>query len=487
MKNELKQFLSKTNIVAAWSEVSLIATRNSTYGPTITARNMYMVHTAMYNVWTRYDSKANHEGSFFGHRVTNCPSSSIEVAISYAAYTMLRLCFPEFAKTGSFEKALGALISTVDVANNPLAKQLGENAANLLWSDRLNDGSNASGGYAEKLSHTYPITYAPVNQHDLAQNNPTFNANRWQPLFAKGASAPQKALTQHWGNVKPFSLSSPDVLRPPAPPRFGIGTYYVDSTGHVTNEHQSYLEQFEEVMNITAGLDDAQKSSAEYWADGPRSETPPGHWFAIAHDLIHRDSLGIAKTAQLLFALGGAVFDASIACWECKRAYDYARPQSSIRKLFWGHRIPHWTGKLIRGEHWTPYQPSTFPAPPFQGYTSGHSTFSNAAAEVLSDLLGSCVYFDGTSRGVRDETGDGWPDLIGQYVFQKNTSIVEPNAPKQDVVMTWFTLQDAAEDAGISRLYGGIHIMDDNLRGAEMGKEIAKLVLIKAKKLWSGK
>lgn len=486
MKTELKNFLSKTNIVAAWSEVALIGTRNSAYGPTVTARNMYMVHTAMYNVWTRFDAKANHEGSFFGHRVTNCPKDAIEVAITYAAYTMLRKCFPEFAKTGYFEKALAVLISTSAVAANPSAKALGEAAANTLWTERLEDGSNAANGYAELVSFRYPITYEPVNPFDMAQNNPSYRPNRWQPLFPKGASSFQKGLTQHWGNVRPFALFDGAVVRPVAPPRFGVGTSYTDSQGHVTTEHQSFLDQFGQVMGIAGSLTDAEKASAEYWADGPRSETPPGHWVAIAHDLIHRDSLSIGKTAQLLFALGAAVFDASIACWECKRAYDYTRPWSTIRMLYWGKRIPHWSGKSIRGETWTPYQLATTPSPPFQGYTSGHSTFSNAAAEVLSDILGTCSYFDGTSRGIRDETEDGWPDLIGQYIYKKKTSFVEPNLPKQDVVMTWPTLYDAADDAGLSRLYGGIHIMDDNLRGKEMGVKIAAAVLVKVKKLWSG-
>jgi hypothetical protein len=400
---------------------------------------------------------------------------------------MLRKCFPELAKTGLFETALAALVSTTAVTDNQVGKHIGETAANTLWSERIGDGSNAANGYVELLSDAYPILYAPVNQQDLAQNNPSFNPNRWQPLFPKGASSAQKGLTQHWGNVKGFSLLKNTDLRPSGPPRFGSTARYVDSQGHVSSGHESFIAQFEQVMLLTATLTDAQKSSAEYWADGPRSETPPGHWFAIAHDLIHRDSLSIAKTAQLLFALGAAMLDSSIVCWETKRAYDYARPQSAIRKLYWGHRIPHWSCKSIRGEHWTPYQPSSFPTPPFQGYTSGHSTFSNAAAEVLSDLIGSCTYFDGTSRGIRDEDADGWPDLIGQYVYKQGTSFVEPNTPKQDVTMTWPTLQDAAEDAGMSRLYGGIHIMDDNLVGATMGKEVASLVLTKAKKLWGGK
>lgn len=106
----------------------------------------------------------------------------------------------------------------------------------------------------------------------------------------------------------------------------------------------AYRKQFVQVLSFSAHLTDFQKCIAEYWAGGPRSETPPGHWNALAHGISQRDQHTINDDVKLYFALNAALFDASIAAWDAKRAYDFVRPASAIRHLYTGQTVEAWAG-----------------------------------------------------------------------------------------------------------------------------------------------
>ena len=106
-----------------------------------------------------------------------------------------------------------------------------------------------------------------------------------------------------------------------------------------------------------------------------------------------RDRHSLDRDAKLFFALNNALLDASITAWDAKRQWDSVRPITAVRWLKRGQLVRAWGGpyqgtKTIRGEDWLPYQPATFPTPPFPEYISGHSTFSAAAAAVLQDFTG---------------------------------------------------------------------------------------------------
>ena len=139
---------------------------------------------------------------------------------------------------------------------------------------------------------------------------------------------------------------------------------------------------------------------AEYWADGPRSELPPGHWnlfaqFVVAPRPPRDHEHGLERDVKLFFALTNAVSDAGCCAWDNKRAFDSVRPITAIRTLFArpGRSAPgpapYQGTKLIDGAAWFPYQPTTFPTPPFPEYSSGHSNFSAAGAEILKLFTGS--------------------------------------------------------------------------------------------------
>jgi hypothetical protein len=282
---------------------------------------------------------------------------------------------------------------------------------------------------------------------------------------------------------------------------------------------------------------DWARALAETWADGPQSETPPGHWNLIANEASDAlgDELRIGGEGQaidrlewdvkLYFALNGAVHDAAIAAWGLKGHYDSARPISMIRYLAArgqssdpegrsydpeglplepglvelitkassapGERhaalrdhigeiaVRGWRGfpddpeqqtsgvGWILAIDWVPYQRATFVTPAFAGYVSGHSTFSRAAAEVLTAFTGS-AYFPG---GLHEVTV---------------TSLKHEKGPTQPVRLQWATYYDAADQAGISRLYMGIHIPVDDVEGRIAGSICGQAAWQLAERYWDG-
>ncbi|NJL17177.1 MAG: vanadium-dependent haloperoxidase, partial [Nitrospira sp.] len=166
------------------------------------------------------------------------------------------------------------------------------------------------------------------------------------------------------------------------------------------------------------------------------------------------------QDVKMFFAVTNAVFDASISSWHFKRFYDYIRPVSAIHFLFVGQQVRAWAGpfqgtQLIDGAKWQPYQAVSVVTPPFAEYVSGHSIFSGSAARVLKLFTGS--------------------DRFGHSVIiPAGQSNVEPGSvPKDAVRLSWRTFSDAADEAGISRRYGGIHFVDGDVQARKMGKRSA--------------
>jgi hypothetical protein len=222
-------------------------------------------------------------------------------------------------------------------------------------------------------------------------------------------------------------------------------------------------------------LTEQQKVIAEYWADGPGTELPPGHWCLLAQYVSERDRHDDDRDVRLFFALANALGDAATGCWDAKRAYDSARPVTAVRALLRGQTIlgvgplgPGGGLRQISGEAWLPWQPLSFPTPPFPDHISGHSSFSAAAAEVLRRFTGS--------------------DLLGTSVTKTAGSMhYAPNLPSADVTLRWPTFSAAAEEAGMSRVYGGIHFEAANTAGQQLGREVGALVFDKARRYWEGK
>jgi hypothetical protein len=287
----------------------------------------------------------------------------------------------------------------------------------------------------------------PVNGPDAI-----VDPNRWQQIRFCNAASP-RYLAPHWGLVRPFAMTSGGEFRP--------------SVGPALYPSVSYMRQAQEVIDVSAALDDRKKAIVEYWADGPASETPPGHWNLLAQEISQRDQHDLDRDVKLYFALNAALLDASIATWDAKRFWDSVRPISAIRFLFNNQPIRAWAGpglgtQTILGQNWNPYQLCSFITPPFAEHTSGHSAFSMAAAEILKRF-----------------TGSSWFDA--SVTIAANTSRIEPGVPAAPVTLTWMTFKRAAREAGNSRIYGGIHFQNANIQGQVLGKRVGVRAWKKAK------
>lgn len=576
------------SVARRWDEALLDAIRRALPNPPVHARNLFHLSVAMWDAWATYDSSAVGYVSTTKVQTTEIERARRE-AISYAAWGVLTERFQN-ANGGEdslaeFDEVLRSLCYKPEYAagahgNDPAA--VGTRIAKAVIARGLADGSNESDGYGSP-------DYEPVNAALVVASSRRFtlvDANRWQPLEIIGGfsqngiptGTTQVAVGPHWGAVEAFGASlRPDVLIDPGPPpRLGdpqtdavlkqdivevIGdSAMLDPRSKVnleispasrggndlaTNDGYGYL------VNPVTGLAyepqvvkraDFLRAAAEFWADGPRSETPPGHWNVIANDAsdaleaAHRP-LTIGGTGvpverlewdvKLYFAINGAVHNAAIAAWGLKGKYDSVRPITLIRymgglgqssdpsgpsynpkglPLVPGlvevitadssatgerhQRLARYVGRVaVRGwagapddpetdvagvrwmlaTAWIPYQLPTFVTPSFPAYVSGHSTFSRAAAEVLAAFTGSSYFPGGMAR---------YTIPAGGLVFE--------HGPTTDVDLEWVTYYDAADQAGQSRLFGGIHIRADDFMGRRIGAQCGRAAWQLAQQYFAG-
>jgi hypothetical protein len=241
------------------------------------------------------------------------------------------------------------------------------------------------------------------------------NIAAWIPT-PPGYQAP---LLPEWGYVKPFAIQKGTQYRPAAPPELGS---------------PAYAEAFHEVKKFggkqSKARTDEQTQIAHFWADDLGTVTPPGHWNKIAQSLAQDRNHTLAQNARLFAHLNITLADAGILCWVIKFTFNFWRPVTAIQQA-------------DRDDAWMPLLNS----PPFPAYVSGHSTFSSAAASLLAQSFGT--------DNVRFATAsDGLPGKLREFT----------------------SLTAAAEEAGMSRIYGGIHWRFDNTEGLKVGRTLGEYV-----------
>jgi hypothetical protein len=456
---------AQQNVVIQWNNAAIQTIRYRRPWPTINARVLAITHTCMYDAWAAYDERA--QATILGGKLRRPPAERTEqnknTAISFAAYRCLSDLFPkDVAAYDALMSGFG--LNPSNTSRDPKTPiGIGNLAAESVLQFRHHDGSNQLGDLHPEAYTDY-TQYKPVNSVDKLED-----ADHWQPLRTPvpdgglyGRFLVQSFTTPQWAFVTPFAMRSGSEFRPQAPASY-------------TRSRDRYVRQAREILELSANLTDDQKMMVEYWADGPNSETPPGHWCLFAQFVSARDHHGLDDDVKMFFALTNALLDASIAAWDAKLAYDSVRPITAIHLLFAGQKVQAWGGRFkgtqtIRGDQWQPYQPQVMAmTPAFPEFISGHSTFSAAAAEVLKEFTGS--------------------DAFGaSYSFQRGKSKFEYGmTPRSDLTLSWPTFTAAAEQAGMSRRYCGIHFADGDLYGRETGRKVGRLAWRKAQDLINGK
>jgi hypothetical protein len=436
------------------------------------ARALAIVQTCIYDAWAAYDKRAM--GTQLGNSLRRPRRERTlenkNEAISFAAYRAVVDLFPL-----DEQKVFRPLMAQLGYDPDDLSRDtvtptgIGNVACEAVLRFRHHDGSNQLGDEsASGVPYSDYTGYKAENPPSAlpVDTSLVVDPNHWQPLQyvdGTGTLVTQPFLGAQWYRVVPFALKSGDEFRD-----------ILAQSGPATYDSAEFVEQARELVRLSANLNDRRKMIAEYFADGPHSELPPGHWDLFAQFVSARDNYGVDEDVKLFFALTNAIFDAGIVAWDAKRAFDSVRPATAVPYVLHGHQIEAWGGPgrgtvVMDGLSWVPYQLSTFPTPPFPEYISGHSTFSAAGATVLKLFTGSDAFGDSVT-------------------LSAGSSKIEPGiTPLQPVTLTWATFTDAANQAGISRRYGGIHFKAADLIGREIGRLIGYRAFIKAECLWSGR
>lgn len=603
---------SGQSIARQWNEVLLHAIRNDYARPTIHARNLFHISSAMFDAWSVYSAQAtpflwgnNVAGFDCTAEAINVPADTLplqEQAISFASYRMIKHRFRLSPGADDIIATADALMATLgfDIENTSVDYSQGSSAAlgNAIAACYIDFGLQDGANETQFYSNTsyQPVNPALVLGEGLSGNPTIVDLNRWQPLSIEGYidqagnpvdDAPE-FLGPEWGQVVPFSLSDNDKTvfsrdgfdyqvyhDPGMPPLIGTDTSdlykwgfslvaiwsaHLDENDGVLwdispkslgNIHTfpTTFSQYSEFYNQLEGGDtstgyavnpvtdqpyqeqlvprgDYGRVLAEFWADGPDSETPPGHWFVILntvsdHNLLEKRWAGEGELLGNLewdiktyFAMGGTMHDSAITAWGIKGRYDYIRPVSAIRAMadlgqssdaqlpsyhvngillvddyielvsngdalagennehvgkikIYGWKGPKYivdpaTDKAgvdwILAENWWPYQRPSFVTPPFAGYVSGHSTYSRAAAELMTAMTGSSYF----------------PGGMSEFEVVANDFLVFEQGPSVNMTLQWATYQDASDQCSLSRIWGGIHPPADDIPGRLIGEKIGK-------------
>jgi hypothetical protein len=449
-----------------WLEITLEASGRDVdrhrARPTILARAMSIVLTAMYDAWTAYDAQAvgTRLGDELRRPAAERTQRNKETAVAYATYRALSFVYAEDAEWIRAQMAKLGFDPADDTTDVTRPAGVGNVAAAAVIAYRRDDGANQLGdevgGSSEPYSdYTY---YQPVNTPDHL-----LDGTRWMPIpfdDGKGGTFRPGFLTPHWYRVRPFALERADQFRPPPPPAWGS---------------EQLGKEVDECIEVNANLTLEQKAVVEFMRDGPRSTGQSGHWLRFAQDVSRRDHYDLDRDVKLFFSVANVVHDAFIASWDAKRHYDSGRPYWWVRLYYPGRKIRGWAGPgkgvaEIPAEAWSPYSPAVFRTPPFPGYTSGHATASGAASRILEHLTGSDAYGAVAIRKVGELTENEFTTAEMQARDGKAASDVPAS---KEIRLELPTFSATAEMAAISRLWGGYHIRTDNDAGLELGRRIA--------------
>ena len=488
------------SISVLWDRAAQQAVINTAPGPTIASRAYAIVHTAMFDAWAAYDPTAiaTRLGDDLQRPSVEITFANKEEAMSFAAYRVLTELFPDQVNIFNELMARLGFDPNNTTTEYTTAAGIGNVSAEALMKFRRDDGSNQAG---DDPNGTIGIPYSDLSGYEPV-NPPgkTIEIDCWTPELVPIDAEPgqesliQSFLTPHWGDVTPFALLSGEQFRPSAPEPFLLvegevnletRTITLEESGEVlpiTRDligeviNPEFIEQTEKIIDVSANLTDEQKLIAEFWEDGSGTSFPPGTWMSFGQFVSARDDNTLDEDARLFFALGNAVFDAGIATWFAKTFYDYTRPVRAVRELgelgligecnreLGGLAIDAWAGpgegtQTILATDFLTYQtPGSDVSPNFAEYTSGHSAFSSASAEILQLFTGS--------------------DLFGGSVsFESGSSRFEPDfTPVETVTLEWTTFTEAADEAGLSRIYGGIHFEDGDNHARQLGRKVGQAV-----------
>lgn len=555
----------QNNAARRWDEMTLALVRRDIPMPGVHARNLYTLSLALYETWAH----AAHAPSFIQLSLPTWEGGEPQAladAMDYAAYRVLAFRYSLAKEPKPLVACVNSLMIKLHhdgnrafVASTDAAK-FGQAVGDGVLTAMHTDGANERNRYVDTTGYVNANPVLEVSGNGAPMNSPSL----WQPLKLReqytqsGIFIPEQTqvyIGPHWGQVMPFAMPEPadgaiylDVGRPPLAGTVDMNDWLKDffvrnaelnaegdvdtSPAVMGNSSLGANDGHGRALNPSTGLpyeghmvrhSDFTQTLAEYWADGPHSETPPGHWNVLANQVA--DTPGFVLRlfgrgpevsrlewdVKTYLTLNGALHDSAVAAWAVKRKFLSARPISLIRYAgkwqssdpdapnyeamglplqpgiveqvtaasavdvtrHFGFHVGEIVVRRFDGSgfswtsagFWTPFQAPTFVTPAFPGFVSGHSTYSRAAAKVLSALTGSEFFPGGLGREVID--------LTQRPIGPRPDSSDGPHL----LELQWATYYDAADQAGLSRVYGGIHLGCDDFAGRRLGDWVGEQAL----------
>lgn len=386
--------VARADVILDWNGLAIDCIRNDNTAPTLSTRNLAILHTAIYD--TVNSINPTHQPYKFQIAPpTNCLP---EAAVVGAAYEVITFLYPSFIFWADelLDEYRSSVPATAALTNG---LNFGSYIGMLALDARSDDGANTE------------IPYIPSNLPGAWQRTP--------PFF-------RPPLTPHWGYVTPFCLPQLEPFVPGPPPA-------LDSAAYATAVNEVKALGRNGSTNRTA----EQSLIAVFWSDFSYTAMPPGHWHEIAATIALSRTNTLEENARMFALISVAQADAAIICWETKFRYNLWRPITAIQRADEDDNPT-----TEKDAAWNHYLAS----PPFPAYTSGHSTFSKASAQVLTHFYGT--------------------DTIAFTAFSDSTPVTR----------SFLSLAACADEIGMSRIYGGIHFQFDNQAGKESGKKIGNYV-----------
>ncbi|MBE7493558.1 MAG: phosphatase PAP2 family protein [Verrucomicrobiaceae bacterium] len=419
--------VSRADVITDWNALmrQTFAAEASSATPPVNSRTMGMMGGAMFDAVNSVNRNYNSYLGYFDP-ATSGIGIDMDAAAATAAYQVMTSIYTDLYGAGNSHQSNftnlynSHMAAIADGTDKTRGIEVGAAAAAAMIAARASDGWNAT------------PTYSP---------QPLGSVGRWQPGSTPGAwgASTGTFLKSHWGNVTPFTLNSSSQFRPDGPTGLN-GTTPADYAAWV--QSASYTAEFNQVKNYggnSSSLRTADQTVIAYfWVDGPGTASPPGHWNRIAQSISASAGLNIEENARLFALLNLAEADVGIATWEAKVFYDTWRPMIAINTA-----DTDGNPDTLVDAAWTPL----IPTPSFGAYTSGHSAFSMAAATILAEFFGT--------DDIAFTTDSESPFLPAGYT------------------RSYSSFSQAAEEAGLSRIYGGIHWQSDNEDGALLGESVA--------------
>lgn len=382
---------ASADVVTQWNQIALDSIQATSTPPPRAARNLAMVHGAVYDAVNAITG--THAGLFGNF---SAGGASQEAAAICAAHDVLVNLYP--ARSAIYNAARDSQLALI--ADNPAKTagiSAGEVVASVVLSARATDNNNGSSSYV-----------------------PTGLPGRWRV----GPDNPNGPALPHWASVTPFAIASASQFRAPAFPALN------------TPEYAASVNEVKAIGSVGSATRTAEQTDiAHAWAFNAGTITPPGAWNRIGQQLVGSNT--IADNARMFAMLNVALADAGIAAWDSKYTHDIWRPIHAIQEA-----DSAGNGAVVQDPTWLPL---LTPTPNHPTYVSGHSTFSRAAADILAGFLGTDAI-----------------DImfLGDFGVMRHLT----------------SLDDAANEGGLSRIYGGIHFDFDNIEGQNIGASVADWV-----------